>query len=70
MVVPFVGAQVWFLFILNSRLFLYSQELLKQRESQDEAIRQLKEQLEDYVKKVEEYEGKPGLFFRSWRCSD
>lgn len=68
-VVLFVRAQVRFLFILPSRLFLYLQKLLKQREAQDEAIRKLKEQLEDYVKKVEEYEGKVGLFFRFCRCT-
>lgn len=53
-----VHAQDWFLFILPSCLVLYSQELLEQREAQDEAIRKLNQQLEDYVKKVEEYEGK------------
>lgn len=68
-VVLFVRAQVWFLFILPSCVFLYLQELLKQREKQDEAIRKLKEQLEDYVTKVEEYEGKLGLFFRFCGCT-
>lgn len=56
--------QVRFLLISPSRPFLYLQELLKQRETQDEALRKLKEQLEDYVKKVEEYEGELGLCFR------
>eukprot|EP00066_Takifugu_rubripes_P004420 XP_003967783.1 PREDICTED: unconventional myosin-Va-like [Takifugu rubripes] len=39
-----------------TRLTRENLELLKQRETQDEAIRKLKEQLEDYVKKVEAYE--------------
>lgn len=68
-IVLFVRDQVRFLFILPSRLFLYLQELLKQRETRDEAIRQLKEQLEDYVKKVEEYEGKLGFFLRFCGCT-
>lgn len=68
-VVLFVRDQVWILFILPSSLFLYLQELLKQREKQDEAIRKLKEQLEEYVKKVEEYEGKLGLFFGFCGCT-
>lgn len=41
----------------------YLQEILEQREAQDEAIRKLKQHLEDYVKRIEEYEGKLCLFF-------